>query len=165
MEEPNKAVCPFVLAGCEASDHPSLSEANISGTHSALLPFRSCHRLCLTGTSSAKWSLYTALTETISISTSHAGQSGRATMIFFFAASQVQVNGRMEKPVIKISMSLSFVCVFDTSSDFTLCKCAYLHTLLSSCCFCESIIKALNPCDNVYPMLNISLRAHSAAGK
>ncbi|KAG7508304.1 hypothetical protein JOB18_009460 [Solea senegalensis] len=31
-EEANKAGCPFVLAGCGAVDHPSLSETSISGS-------------------------------------------------------------------------------------------------------------------------------------
>lgn len=62
-EEANEAGCPFVLAGCGVSDHPSLSEASISGTPLSLpsppltpeaLPHRHAR---------AKWSLNTILTE------------------------------------------------------------------------------------------------------
>lgn len=42
--------------------------------------------------------------------------------------------------------------------------CTFAHTAVTLC-FCESIIKALNQCDNVCPLLNISSRAHIAAGK
>lgn len=81
MEEANEAGCPFVLAGCGASDHPSLSEASISGNHCAppplpLMPEAVSHRHI-----SAKWSLCTILTGPISISTGHVGQS-RKNILF-----------------------------------------------------------------------------------
>lgn len=53
----------------------------------------------------------------------------------------------------------------DTGDDFTAREAhTFAHTAVTLC-VCESIIKALNQCDNVCPLLNISSRAPNAAGK
>lgn len=76
-----QAGCPFVLAGCGASDHPSLSEASISRTPLSppLLTPEGLSRRHV----GAKWSLYTVLTGPTSLFTGHAGQSGKQPIIFF----------------------------------------------------------------------------------
>lgn len=86
-EKADKAGCPFVLAGCGASEHPSLSDASIWGTPSPALPLPLTLEALSPRHVSAKWGLYTVLTSMTSLSTDHAGLSEKQLSMYFSSAS------------------------------------------------------------------------------